>query len=190
MPQYVKTCNAPLIVSYKADVNSPMGHIEKLKIDTKQLAVDIDIEDLTDPGKKKTKAAMVLEFISWDTGKHDPISISGYVSVDNQQAINELVFGAMATVAIEIQFTVWDFDWKTTKYFKAFHSSAKEMKAKISKVSEELKISIADQPSDGITNAQKVFRLSLEFTPDITVQQTLELATSTNAKQTKTFGKV
>lgn len=179
------SCSVPQGFNFQKDEQVTVGHINYLKIGDKVLASDLNV---TDPENlaKVVKVFGIVSGISWNGGYAEPVNFSAQVSVDNKNKLATLKHKSMANTEVEVQFTIYDYDYKAKRYYKCFHSNDLKLKGLVLKSGGELAMNIdMDQSSEVVSPKNHTF--SLGVMPQDAAQQ-IHLAVALGSKFVKQWG--
>lgn len=171
--------------NFEKDAQICVGFVNYLKIADQMLAQDLNV---TDPQNvsNRLKVFGVLSSIYWNGGYADPVQFSCQVTTDNKNILATLVHKTLSNTEIEFAFTVYDFDPKQKKYYKAFHTDGVTLKGLILKSGGELAMAI-DNNASGEVVSPKNYTFMLGVMPQDVAQQ-IHIAVSVSDKFVKTWG--
>lgn len=101
----------------------PIGYIEKLTINGKEIDADFKVNDPKNPSSKRAVVA-VLDYMDWKGGPDDSISLSGRFSPNGKAAMLEALCSSEQP-KIAAEWIVFDYDHQLQQYFPLFHSNGK-----------------------------------------------------------------
>ncbi|NMO18636.1 hypothetical protein HPC49_12430 [Pyxidicoccus fallax] len=185
MSQFSRSLDVYQGFNFKKDKQSRVGFITSMKVGTKEL--EADLTTIADPEQptKKLKVVSVLNHFLWDTGATDAMYFSGQISTKNQQALSLLVLNDLTSIAVEFEYTLYQYDPLEKKYFKSsFH--AKKLMGLVEKSGDDLKLAVEDDPSSEVKSPQN-FTFQIGITPQSQEQQ-VTLAVATQMKVEKKWG--
>ena len=178
-------CDVAQGFNFQRDAQDTVGHINSLKIGDTELKSDFTLTDPEDVSKT-IKAFGVLSNIYWNGGYADPLQFSCMVSVDNKNALTLMTHKSLSNTEVEVVFTVYKYDEKAKKYFKAFHSNATKLKCLVQKSGGELHLSIDDDQGMEVMSP-KNFQFTMGAMPQ-DVAMEIHLAVSVTDKFVEQFG--
>ncbi len=179
-------CDVSQGFNFQKDVQTLVGHINGLKVSTKDLAVDIEITDPEAVAGDKVKVVGVVSSLYWAGGFADPIQFSCHVSNANKKTIQVLSHSEMSDTTVLLDFTIYDYDPDEKKYYKAFHTAGKDLKGLVQKSGGQLAIEIDSAQSDEVVSP-KNFAFTLGVMPEDLKQET-HMAMSVSDKLVKEWG--
>jgi hypothetical protein len=179
-------CSVSQGFNFEKDVQILVGHINKLKVSTKDLAVDLEVTDPEAVAGDKVKVVGVASSLYWAGGFADPIQFSCHVSNANKKTIQVLSHSEMSDTTAQFDFTIYDYDPDEKKYYKAFHTNAVLLKGLVEKAGGRLSIEIDSQQSEEVISP-KNFTLNLGIMPEDLKQET-HMAMSVTDKLVKEWG--
>lgn len=181
MPLYERPCDVHQGYSFQKDVQTTVGFIKKLKLGDADLAADQVVKSPLAPADD-LKVVAVMSHVSWNVGASTPVFFAGQISVKNRQTVAKLVYTSMTKIAIEIDFVVFEFDpaGNQNKYYQAFHSDGKAVKALVHKEQSNLSLSVAYQPSEIIKSPMN-YDFQIGLVPQVE-KQNLQMAVSVDGK--------
>ena len=185
MPSFNRDLSVYQGFNFKKDQQHNVGILQTLKIGGKE--VKPDLETIKNPEKptEDIKAVAVLDRYMWDTGATDSMYFSGQISTANRQILAMLVMQDLTNIEVEFSYTVFMYDPLEKKYFKA-NTPSKTLKGLVEKMGDELKLNIADDPSDEVASPQN-FNFQVGIKPQPTEQQ-VTLASAPAMKVEKKWG--
>lgn len=171
--------------NFEKDAQVTVGYVNSLKVGDTQMAADLSV---TDPENvtSSVKVFGVVSSLYWEGGYTDAVQFAAQVSNDNKNKIASMVHTSMSNTEVEFEVTIYDYDPKVKKYYKAFHTNATKMKGLIKKSGGELHMAI-DNDASGEVVSPKNFSFTLGVMPQDTAQQ-LHLAVSSTDKFAKAWG--
>lgn len=179
-------CDVSQGFNFQKDVQILVGHINKLKVSTKELAVDIEVTDPEAVAGDKVKVVGVVSSMYWAGGFADPIQFGCQVSNANKKTLQVLSHSEMSDTTVLLEFTIYDYDPDEKKYYKAFHTGDTELKGLVEKAGGRLEIEIEGHQSDEVVSP-KNFTFSLGVMPEDLKQET-HMAMSVSDKLVKEWG--
>ena len=179
------SCSVRQGFNFEKDSQAQVGHINYLKIGDTAMNSDLAVTDPADV-KKMVKVFGVLSGLNWKGGIADPVHLSAQVSTDNKNKLAALQHKSLANTEVEVQFTVYDYDYKAKKYFRCFHSNDIKLKGLVLKSGGELVMNIGmDQGQEVVSPKNHTF--SLGVLPQDLAQE-IRLAFSESSKLVKKWG--
>jgi len=179
-------CDVSQGFNFQKDQQTPVGHINKLKVAGKELAADMAVTDPENVTGDKVKVVGVVSGMNWKGGYADSIEFSCQVSNPNKKTLAVLTHSEMANTMVEFVFTIYDYDPDEKKYYKCFHSNDAVLKGLVQKSGGRLHIRIdSDQSEEVISPKNFSFRLSV-MPEDL--QQDTHMAMSVSDKLVKRWG--
>jgi hypothetical protein len=178
-------CSVSQGFNFQKDSQDIVGHINYLKIGDTEMAADLNV---TDPMNiaNYVKVFGIASGIHWNGGYAEPVTFGCQVSVENKNKLATLQHKSMANTAVELQFTVYDYDPKAKAYFQCFHSNAVKVKGLVLKRGGELAMDIAmDQSMEVVSPKNHTFQMSVM--PQDKAQE-IHLAFSSTDKIVKPWG--
>ncbi len=183
MAKLSKVCSIDQAFNFKQDMQSPIGHMEYLKIGAKEFFTDLEL--INPLNNKSEKIVGPVANIHWDGGKANPLRVSFNISTKNKQQASELIFSELSNISVEFRFVIYDYDPVKKAYYPCFHVED-NLKGIINKHYDELAININDSASIEVTSP-KNYTLDIEIAPQ-PEQQILAMAFSQTAKMAKEWG--
>jgi hypothetical protein len=181
------SCSVRQGFNFEKDAQAIVGFVNSVKIGTKELAADLDVTNPEDISAAPIKVVGVLSSIYWEGGYADPVQLSAQVKTDNKNDLVTLVHSTLSNTEVELELTVYDYDSKEKRYFKAFHCNETSLKGLVHKSGGELSISI--DTDEGMKVASpKNFAFTLGVMPQDEAQK-IHLAVSVSDKFEKDWGK-
>jgi len=179
------TCSVSQGFNFQKDSEEQIGHINYLKIGDTEMKSDLNVTDPMNTAAK-VKVFGIMSGIHWNGGYAEPVTFACQVSVDNKNKLATLQHKTLYNIQVELQFTTYDYDPKTKKYYKCFHSNGKKLKGLVLKQGGELAMNVAmDQSSEVVS--PKNHTLQLGVMPQAQAQE-IHLAFSTTDKLVKPWG--
>lgn len=180
------SCSVEQGFNFQKDAQDLVGHLNKLKIGEKELAVDLGVTNPEELAGDKIKVVGVMSSIYWNGGFAESIQFSCQVSNANKKDLAILTNTELSNTTVEFQFTIYDYDPDEKKYYKAFHTNDAALKGLIEKSGGDLAISIdLDQSMEVVSPLN--FALNLSVMPEDSEQET-HLAFSVTDKVVKRWG--
>lgn len=180
------SCDVSQGFNFQKDAQDLVGHISKLKIGDKDMAVDLGVTNPEDLAGDKIKVVGVASDIYWEGGFAEPIQFTCQVSNANKKTLAILTNTEMSNTTVEFAFEIYDYDPDEKKYYKAFHTDGKAIKGLVQKSGGSLSIAISTDQSMEVISPNN-FTLSLGVMPEDTEQET-HLAFSVSDKLVKRWG--
>ncbi|MGH2611504.1 MAG: hypothetical protein ACRDFB_00470 [Rhabdochlamydiaceae bacterium] len=177
--------DAPSAYKFNVTNRSMVGYIETMAFESgAKLTPDITVKDPENPDQDK-KVVGILDSIQWVGGPTDPVMIKGRLSFPNKGTFKSCVTSLTGGADINIAWCVESYDGPKKKYFKAFHTNEKEVKAVITDGTET---KVKDIKSVDITDPEN-FAFELTLTAKSGgEEQELCCATSAELKFSRRFG--
>lgn len=171
--------------NFEKDSQVTVGFINSLKVGDTTLESDFNV---TDPENvtASIKVFGVLNGIMWQGGYTDGVQLGAQVSNDNKNKLATLLHKTLSNTEVEIEFTVYDYDPKTKKYYQCFHCNGTKLKGLVEKSGGRLNMRIDNEASYEVVSP-KNFAFDVSVMPDETEQQ-IHLAVSTTDKFAKAWG--
>jgi len=180
------SCDVSQGFNFQKDAQTPVGHINKLKVAGKQLAADMAVTNPENVTGDKVKVVGVVSSMFWKGGFADSIQFSCQVSNPNKKTLALLAHQEMANTMVEFVFTIYDYDPDEKKYYKCFHSNDAVLKGLVLKSGGQLSIYIdMDQAAEVVS--PKNFTMNLGVMPEDLEQET-HMAMSVSDKLVKRWG--
>ena len=179
-------CNAGHSYNFNINNRTQIGFIEKMTFtgSGKALEADTPISDPENPDTKINVVA-VLDYVKWVGGPTDPIEIRGRVSPKNRGILLECLSSLTGGSDVEASWTVKTYDYGQKKYYKSFHTDAKDIKLMLS---EGVEVSVSETPDRFITQPVN-FAFALSLTPKSEgADQSLCCATGAESKFARELG--
>ncbi len=186
MAELSYSCDVSQAFNFQKDVQSMVGHINKLKVANKQLAEDIAITDPENVTGDPVKVVGVVSGMYWQGGYAEPIQFGCQVSNANKLTLAVLSHSEMSDTTVEVSYTIYDYDPDEKKYYKCFHTDGAVLKGLVEKSGGELSISIDTDQSQEVMSP-KNFSFSLGVMPEDKAQEA-HLAMSVSDKLVKVWG--
>lgn len=186
MAEVSYSCDVSQGFNFQKDVQTLVGHINQLTVAEKELAADMAVTDPENVTGDKIKVVGVVSGLYWGGGYADPIQFSCQVSSPNRKTLAVLAHSEMSNTAVDLEFTVYDYDPDEKKYYKAFHCDGAVVKGLVEKSGGELSISIdSDQSMEVVSPKNYTFNLGVM--PEDKEQDT-HMAISVSDKLVKRWG--
>jgi hypothetical protein len=186
MAELSYSCDVSQGFNFQKDQQTPVGHINKLKVAGKELAADMAVTNAENVTGDKVKVVGVVSGIYWAGGYADSIEFSCQVSNPNKKTLALLAQMEMANTMVEFVFTIYDYDPDEKKYYKCFHSNDVALKGLVKKSGGELSIRIDMDQSEEVMSP-KNFTMTLGIMPEDLEQET-HMAMSVSDKLVKRWG--
>lgn len=186
MAELSYSCDVSQGFNFQKDQQTPVGHINKLKVAGKELAADMAITDPENVAGDKVKVVGVVSGMFWGGGYADPIQFNCQVSNPNKKTLALLAHQEMANTMVEFVFTIYDYDPDEKKYYKCFHSNDAVLKGLVLKSGGALSIHIDMDQSQEVVSP-KNFAMDLGVMPEDLEQET-HMAMSVSDKLVKRWG--
>lgn len=185
MPSFNRDLSVYQGFNFKKDQQHNVGILQSLKIGGKEVKADLETVKNPEKSTEDLKAVAVLNHYVWDTGATDSMYFSGQISTANRQILAMLVMQDLTNIEVEFSYTIYQYDPLEKKYFKAnFHKGA--LKGLVEKSGNELKLNIADDPSDEVASPQNfTFQVGIKPQPS---EQQVTLASAPAMKVEKKWG--
>ena len=186
MAELSYSCDVSQGFNFQKDQQTPVGHINKLKIAGKELAADMAVTNPEAVAGDKVKVVGVVSGIFWGGGYADPIQFNCQVSNPNKKTLALLAHQEMANTMVEFVFTIYDYDPDEKKYYKCFHSNDAVLKGLVLKSGGALSIHIDMEQSAEVVSP-KNFTMQLGIMPE-DLEQDTHMAISVSDKMVKRWG--
>jgi hypothetical protein len=186
MAELSYSCDVSQAFNFQKDVQTSVGHINKLKVSNKKLAEDIAITDPENVTGDPVKVVGVVSGMYWQGGYAEPIQFGCQVSNANKLTLAVLSHSEMSDTTVEVSFTIYDYDPDEKKYYKCFHTDGAVLKGLVEKSGGELNISIETDQSMEVMSP-KNFAFALGVMPEDEAQEA-HLAMSVSDKLVKVWG--
>ena len=172
--------------NFEKDAQTTVGFINSLKIGDSELAADLGVTDPENISGDKVKVVGVMNSVYWPGGYNDAIQLGAQVSNANKKTIATLTHTSMSNTAIEVDFTVYEYDPAAKLYYKCFHCDGTALLGLIEKRGGALSISIDTEAGYEIPSPLN-FALGLGVMPKEQAQA-IHVAISNTDKFAKTWG--
>jgi len=179
------SCSVRQGFNFEKDAQILVGYVNELKIGDRELAADLHVTDPEDVSGT-LKVVGVVSNIRWQGGYADPVHFSSQVSTDNKNTLATLVHKELSNTEVEFEFTVYDYDPRQKKYYKAFHTDGTKLKGLILKSGGELAMNIDMEQSMEVVSP-KNYAFTLGVMPQEEEQQ-IHLAFSVSDTFVKPWG--
>jgi len=186
MAEVSYSCDVSQGFNFQKDQQTLVGHINKLKVAGKELAVDMAVTNPENVTGDKVKVVGVVSGIYWGGGYADSMQFSCQVSNPNKKTLAVLTQMEMANTMVEFVFTIYDYDPDEKKYYKCFHSNDAVLKGLVQKSGGRLTISIDAEQSQEVMSP-KNFTMQLGIMPE-DLEQDTHMAISVSDKMVKRWG--
>jgi len=186
MAEISLSCDVSQGFNFQKDQQTPVGHINKLKVAGKELAADMAVTDPENVTGDKVKVVGVVSNIYWGGGYADSIEFYCQVSNPNKKTLAVLTQMEMANTMVEFVFTIYDYDPDEKTYYKNFHSNDAVLKGLVLKAGGKLSIGIDMDQSQEVVSP-KNFTMNLGVMPE-DLEQDTHLAMSVSDKMVKRWG--
>jgi hypothetical protein len=186
MAEVSYSCDVSQGFNFQKDQQTLVGHINKLKVAGKELAVDMAVTNPENVTGDKVKVVGVVSGIYWGGGYADSMQFSCQVSNPNKKTLAVLTQMEMANTMVEFVFTIYDYDPDEKKYYKCFHSNDAVLKGLVQKSGGQLTISIDAEQSQEVMSP-KNFTMQLGIMPE-DLEQDTHMAISVSDKMVKRWG--
>lgn len=180
------TCDISQGFNFQKDAQITVGHINKLTIGDKELAVDQEVTNPEDITGGPVKVFGVASSMYWEGGYADPLTFSCQVSNANKKELVVLAHSELSNTTVKLDFTIYDYDPDEKKYYKAFHCNETELEGLILKEGGQLNINIENEQSQEVVSP-KNFAFYLGVMPE-DKQQEIHFAVSVSDKLVKKWG--
>ena len=172
--------------NFEKDAQVCVGFINSLKIGDTELAVDLAVTDPENISGDKIKVVGVMNSAYWEGGYNAPFQLGAQVSNENKKSVATLTHTSMSNTAVEINYTIYEYDPAEKCYYKAFHCNDTAMMGLIEKRGGQLALAIDDQAGYEIVSPLN-FALSIGVNPQEQAQE-MHLAVSVSDKFVKAWG--
>lgn len=155
-------CNIKNTYDFVLNSRSHIGHANKINFPNagKSLKVDTPLALPLDP-ETKVKTVAAIEHLSWGGGPTDEIVASIRLSPENLSILQEALSSLTGGSELEMEWTLYSYDYNAKKYFKHFHSGEKPLKFVITKGS---MVNIDTNPAQDVEHPLN-FRVDFSITP-------------------------
>lgn len=177
-------CDVVQGFNFEKDAESTIGYIEYLKIGGTKLKSDFSV--VNPISENQAKVVGVLSNISWEGGYAEPIVFACQVSKANQTTIAGLIHQSLENTEVEFAFSVCDYDPRTKKYYKSFHSNSVNLQGLVLREGGDLAMEISSAPSGEVVSP-KNFSFNLGVMPQDTAMD-VYMAFSSKNKLVKPWG--
>ena len=179
-------CSVRQGFNFEKDSQDLVGHINYMKIGETELKSDLSVTDPENITGDKVKVFGIAENVYWNGGYTNPILFNSNVSTENKNSIATLVHTDLVNTEVEIEFTVYSYDPKQKRYYKAFHSNGVRLKGLIHKSGGDMDMSIDMDQSMEVVSPKNYFFV-IGVMPHEYVQE-VHLGVSTYDKFIKSWG--
>ena len=186
MAELSYSCDVSQAFNFQKDVQTPVGHINKLKVSNKKLAEDIAITDPENVTGDPVKVVGVVSSMYWAGGYADSMQFGCQVSNANKLTLAVLSHSELSDTTVEVSYTIYDYDPDEKKYYKCFHTDGAVLKGLVEKSGGDLNISIETDQSAEVMSP-KNFAFTLGVMPEDEAQEA-HLAMSVSDKLVKVWG--
>jgi hypothetical protein len=122
----------------------------------------------------------------WEGGYAEPLQFTFNVSITNKNALVVLVHSDMASILVEIDYVIWEYDPEKKQMFKCFHSNAAKLECLLQVSSNERQIYLSEEQGMEVEQPQN-YQVVLSVVPEDKKQE-LHYAVSVSDKLVKQFG--
>lgn len=184
MPAINKDCSVFNGFNFKRDVQDKIGHATQLTIGEKTLTADLTVKEPIEEGDEKVVG--VISSFSWDGGYAQPIQFSMQISITNKNEIASLLHTQMKSVAVTVNFNIYEYDPEAKAYYKSLHTNDADIKGLIQVEGDERILYLSDEP--GMEVQQPInYQIVIGIVPE-DEQQEIHLAVSQSMKFVKPWG--
>lgn len=187
MSEFRKTMDVYQGLNFKKDKQTTVGYITSLKIGEAVLLPDLSYIAPIDPDKTRQAVAVLSNFL-WEAGAADAFFFSGQLSVANKQALSSILMSNPEDMAVEVVFSIYDYDPVAKKYFTSAHSRNIALRGTVEKQAKELNLTVADDPSAEVQEPIN-YAFNIGIKP-VSFTQQIHIATTNNKELTKGWGTV
>jgi hypothetical protein len=213
MPSYERELDLVQGYNFKKDVQKPIGFITALTLGKSNVLpadqmvsspmVDKTGVATTDTGQAQEtvgalKVVSVLKKIKWDLGDVDPIEFEGTLSVTGKQMLMGMLYATLIDINVSVSYCIYEYDPLACIYFAAYANSmvgtsdagmksGKGALGMIKKDGANLALTVSPSPSEEVQSPEN-YNFTLQIVPQ-PIQQTLYLASASNRKVTKSWGR-
>lgn len=180
------SCDVRQGFNFEKDSRNLVGYITGFALAGMDLKADLAVTDPENPKGEAIKVFGILSSMFWKGGYADPLQFSCQISAENKKMIATMLHQTMTNTKIELSFTVYDYDPKKKKYYKAFHTDGQRLFCLIQKSGGELNLAL-DMDQSQMVVSPKNYTLSVGAMPE-EQQQTIHIAVSVSDKFAKQFG--
>jgi hypothetical protein len=164
MPVLTYHCDVKQGFDFRKDANATVGYLTALDIGGTALAVDqTTLHDPADPAHGLAAVA-VLATLDWDGGPTDPIRFTGQLSSENMQQLAARLRSAPASLAVTVEFTVFEYDFQTEKMFRACHTGGVALHAEVDRKNGDVALHLSDTPAAN-PHTPRTFQFELAIVP-------------------------
>lgn len=127
------TCCTRDAYDFNACDTSKIGHLNRLRFTTSGITLNQDM-NLVDPEnfQERIAAAGLIERLFWTGAEGDGIDMTLFLSPENRAVFMEAVTDSKFDGKIEVEWIVYNYDYKAGKYFKKCHTEKRLFKANLS----------------------------------------------------------
>jgi hypothetical protein len=185
MASISKECNIAQAFNYQKDDQSSVGHITSLKIADKELKADLKLTDPEDITKELDAVGAVTSAF-WEGGFVEPLQLTFNVSVTNKNMLVVLLHSDMSSIAVLLEYVIWEYDPEKKQMFKCFHSNAAKLECLLQVSGNERQIYLSEEQGMEVEQPQN-YQVVLSIVPEDKKQE-LHYAVSVSDKLVKQFG--
>jgi hypothetical protein len=178
-------CDVSQGFNFQKDQQTVVGHIDTLTIGDIEFKADLNVADPLN-STERIKVVAVASYIEWQGGYADAIVFSGQVSTENKKDAVLLQHKDLANTAVEVNFTIYDYDPDAKKYYQAFYTDDTALEGLVQKTGSELVLQISSDQSMEVASP-KNYVFSLGVMPN-EVEQAIQMAVSDTDKFAKSWG--
>ena len=173
---------------FEEPYQSPVNHVEHLRIGGLELAADFEVADPEDPLGAPKMVVGVASDITWERGPTDPVHLSAQLSAANRDALIRLVAGGLPATDVELAFTSYEFDNAAypQRYYRSFHTADAVLEARVQTLAGDLMLFIEEEPSMAVPEPVN-YPFTLSVVPR-TGLQVIHLAVSVSDRFAKQWG--
>lgn len=180
------TCDAKSTYNFILGSTTKKGHLLKLSFANagKDLVADTPVADPENPDNK-INVIGAFDYCGWEGAPTDPLQLNFRVSPGNKATLQEGLTSLTGGSEVDVEYVIYDYDYKTKKFFKHFHTDGKTLKCVITKGTQV-------RPADSSTGdvPQPVnFKVPMSLTGKSEgEEQEVHIAYTANSPFTRRFG--
>jgi hypothetical protein len=162
-----------------------------MKVHDKTYPTGLEVTNPEDRTGPKLKVAGVITRISWKGGSQ-PIALTSRITFQalqiagrqtNYTASKEL----LNDPSVEFEFVIYQYDEKTKKHYKSFHSGNNALTGSVEKHQDYLDLDVNPTPSEVVTWPRN-YELYMSIVPSHTEAQDLHIAASQDTSTVEKWG--
>lgn len=171
-------------VSFSPGSIQAVGHLLAATISGQALAADLTVTDPQAGGS--TSAAGVLAQIDWGEGTSDPISMSAFVSAQNQGALRQLMLAALPTTAVTVSFLTHEFDPRASSWYSPFTPVTPPLNGSLHQTSQGPELTVATSAT--AVGSASLYQVDFTIMPPGGAVESLQVAASATQQSINTWG--